>query len=167
MRCRVEFYILRHGDAVDRMTGGYARDADRPLSEAGRAETTTVAEGLRRLGLALDLLLTSPLVRAQQTADLVADVLPVARGPVVLPALAPGGDLAEVLMAAAGGRVMVVGHMPSLAELAGWLAWGDRDLPVPLRTAGVCRIDLDDRARPGTGDLRWLLTPGLVRRLLA
>ena len=158
---------MRHGDAVDRVTGGYTRDADRPLSEAGQAETTTVAEGLRRLGLALDLLLTSPLVRAQQTADLVAEVLPVARGPVALPALAPGGDLTEVVAEATSGRVMVVGHMPSLAELAGWLAWGDRDLMVPLRTAGVCRIDLDERGRPGTGDLRWLLTPGLVRRLLA
>ena len=72
-----------------------------------------------------------------------------------------------MLAAAVSGRVMVVGHMPSLAELAGWLAWGDQALAVPLRTAGVCRIDLDDRRRPGTGDLRWLLTPGLVRRLLA
>jgi phosphohistidine phosphatase SixA len=60
---------------------------------------------------------------------------------------------------------MVVGHMPSLAELVGWLAWGDRSILVPLRTAGVCRIDLDMPAEPGAGDLRWLITPGLVRRL--
>lgn len=163
----MEVYILRHGDAVDRVTGGYAHDADRPLTEAGRAEVLAVASGLRRLGLTLDLLLTSPLVRAVQTAEIIAETLTVARGPVVTPALAPGGDLAAVLAAArpGGQRVMVVGHMPSLGELASWLTWGDPALVVPLRTAGLCRVDLGPHDQPGAGDLRWLLPPRLAGRL--
>lgn len=157
---------MRHGDAVDLAAGGYARDADRPLSDAGREEVRMMAAALGRLGLALDLLLTSPLTRAAQTSALLAETLPVARGPVTLPALAPGGDPAAVLEAAgAGRRVMLVGHLPSLAELAGWLAWGEPALAVPLRTAGICRIDCAGDPRPGAGDLRWLLAPGLVRRL--
>lgn len=162
----MELYILRHGDAADRLTGGYARDEDRPLTEAGRVEVLGVVGGLLRLGLALDLLLTSPLVRARQTAELVASVLSVASGPLDLPALAPGGDLAEVLAAAQRGRrVMVVGHQPSLGELATWLAWGDHLLGLPLRTAGLCRVDLAPGDGPGAGDLRWLLPPRLAARL--
>jgi phosphohistidine phosphatase len=165
-RKAMEIYILRHGDAVDRVTGGFARDADRPLTEAGRAEVLGVAGGLARVGLALDLLLTSPLVRAMQTAEIMASVLAVARGPVACADLAPGGSLDEVLSKArAGRRVMVVGHMPSLGELAGWLAWGDPALVLPLRTAGLCRIDLGTDERPGAGDLRWLLPPKLAARL--
>jgi phosphohistidine phosphatase len=162
----MELYIMRHGDAVDRATGGYVRDADRPLTDAGRAEVLAVAGALGRLGLTLDLLLTSPLVRAAQTADLVASVLTVAREPVVSPALAPGGQIDDILDASrAGQRVMVVGHMPSLGELAAWLAWGDPSMVVGLRTAGVCRVDLDASGRPGEGDLRWLLPPKMARRL--
>lgn len=162
----MELYILRHGDAVDRVTGGYARDADRPLTDAGHAEVLAVAGGLKRLGLELDLLLTSPLVRAVQTAEAIASVLPVANGPTVCAALAPGGDLGEALAAArAARRVMVIGHNPSLGELAGWLAFGDPALVVPLRTAGLCRIDLDPGDGPGQGDLRWLLPPRLAGRL--
>jgi phosphohistidine phosphatase len=162
----MELYILRHGDAVDRVTGGYARDEERPLTDAGRRETLAVAGGLGRLGLALDLLLTSPLVRARQTAELVASVLSVASGPVDCPPLAPGGDLRAVLAAArAGRRVMVVGHMPALGALATWLTWGDETLILPLRTAGLCRVDLADGAGPGEGELRWLLPPRLAARL--
>jgi phosphohistidine phosphatase len=161
----MELYILRHGQAADRVTGGYANDADRPLTPAGEAEVLGVAGGLARAGVELDLLLTSPLVRAHQTAALVASVLPAGDGPVACPALATG-DLAAILAAArTGRRVMVVGHNPSLGELAGWLAFGDPGAIVPLRTAGLCRVDLAAGAQPGQGDLRWLLPPRLAARL--
>jgi phosphohistidine phosphatase len=161
----MELYILRHGDAVDRVTGGYARDEDRPLTDEGRAEALGVAGGLSRLGVSLDLLLTSPLVRAAQTAEVIASVVTVASGPTICQALA-SGELSEILAAArAGRRTMVVGHMPSLGELATWLAWGDPSLTLPLRTAGLCRVDLADGDEPGQGDLRWLLPPRLAARL--
>lgn len=161
----MELYILRHGQAADRATGGYANDAERPLTADGEIEVLGVAGGLARTGVGLDLLLTSPLVRARQTAELVASVLPAGDGPVACPALAIG-DLAAILAAVrAGQRVMVVGHNPSLGELAGWLAFGDPGSIVPLRTAGVCRIDLGPGMGPGDGDLRWLLTPRLAARL--
>jgi phosphohistidine phosphatase len=163
----MELYIVRHGDAVDPITGGYARDADRPLTSAGAQEVEAAGAGLARLGVAIDRLLTSPLVRARQTADLLAPLVARGQSPVACLALAPGGQLAEVLEALQGGRrVMVVGHNPSLGELAGWLAFGDPLATVPLRTAGVCRVDLAAGAAPGQGDLRWLLPPKLVARLV-
>ena len=162
----MHLYLLRHGDAVDLVTGGYARDADRRLSEAGQAEVRAVTAGLERLGLKLDLLLSSPLTRAWQTAEIVAESLPLARGPVACPALVPDGDLADALAATRGaGRVMLVGHLPLLGEMIGWLLWGDPSLGIAPRTAGLCRIDLDDRARPGEGELRWFLPPRLAGRL--
>ena len=165
----MELYILRHGDAVDRVTGGYARDEERPLTEQGREEASLAGRALSALGARPDLLLTSPLVRARQTAELAAEALRPRRGPLESAALAPGGSSEAVLAAlreTGGARAaLLVGHMPDLGELVGWLVWGQPDLAVPLRTGGVCRVDLPDQPAPGTGDLRWLLPPRLLRRL--
>ena len=171
----MELYILRHGDAVDRVTGGYARDEDRPLTEQGREEARLAGGALAALGVRPDLLLVSPLVRARQTAELAAEALRPRRGPLESAALAPGGRPEEVLAALRGamhgegasgaGSALLVGHMPDLGELVGWLVWGQLDLAVPLRTGGVCRVDLPDQPAPSTGDLRWLLPPRLLRRL--
>lgn len=186
----MDLYLLRHGDAADRETGGYARDEDRPLTEAGRVETRQAARALAGLGVACDLLLTSPLTRAAQTATIAAAVLRPARGPELCAALAPGGvvtgtlwprdpgdpepaDTAarwEAVLAATAAsgparRVLLVGHMPDLGELAGWLIWGRTDTAVWLRTAGLCRITTPDPPARGTGDLRWLLPPRLLRQL--
>lgn len=164
--CGVDLYLLRHGEAVDQIVGGYARDADRPLTEDGRSEVSGVAEGLQRLGLTLDRLLTSPLLRARQTAELIGEQVPLTGRIEICPALAPGGDLAAILAATRGGqRVMLVGHLPTLSELIGWLAWGDASLSVHLGTAGLCRLDLPAGAAPGMAQLRWLLPPRLSRRL--
>jgi len=165
----MELYLLRHGDAVDRATGGYKRDEDRPLTGEGEDEVRQAAGALLKLGVALDLVLTSPLVRARQTADLVADALAPKRGVEVSQALAPGGRPEAILRAVVGvgpvERVLLTGHMPDLGALAGWLAWGQDAPTIPLRTAGLCRVDLPDHPTPGSGDLRWLLPPRLLRRL--
>src|SRR6266542_4230376 len=98
----MELYLLRHGDAVDRATGGYKRDEDRPLTDEGEEEVRQAAGALLKLGVALALVLTSPLVRARQTADLVADALEPKRGIEVRQALAPGGRPEAILRAVAG-----------------------------------------------------------------
>lgn len=187
----MDLYLLRHGDAADRETGGYARDEDRPLTDTGQTETRRAAEALVALGVEIDLLLTSPLVRAEQTAAIAAGVLKPRRDPERCAALAPGGTVdgplwpydpgdpvtpseegpgrrQEAVLAAIGGgarRVLLVGHMPDLGELAGWLVWGRADTPIWLRTAGLCRITTPDPLAAATGDLRWLLPPRLLRRL--
>ena len=162
----MDVLLLRHGDAVDRLTGGYARDEDRPLTDAGRDEARTAALALARLGATPDLILTSPLVRATQTAVVVADTLGLRRAPEIAAALAPGADRAPLLAALPPtGTALLVGHMPDLGELAGWLCWGTPDATLPLRTGGLCRITAADPTIPGGGDLRWLLPPEVLRRI--
>lgn len=165
----MEIYLLRHGDAVDRLTGGYARDDDRPLTAAGRAEARDAARALARLGEAPALVLTSSLVRAVQTATLAAEELRSARDPEICDALAPGGSpqaIVEALIALGSpASALLVGHMPDLGELAGWLVWGQFDTALAFRTGGLCRITAPDPPAPGTGDLRWFLPPRLLRRL--
>lgn len=168
-RRSVEIYLLRHGDAVDRETGGYARDAERPLTERGREEGQAAAAALVGLNERPDLILTSPFVRAVETATLAAAILRPARGPERCDALASGTtpEAIAAALAAAGpvGRVLLVGHMPDLGELAGWLVWGLPEATFALRTGGLCRIAAPVGPVEGGGDLRWLLSPKLLRRL--
>ena len=173
----MELYLLRHGDAVDRATGGYATDDERPLTGAGRAEARRAAGALAELGVKPELVLTSPLARAAETAAIAAELLRPRYGAHESAALAPGGTPAAVLAAVTGygdyfgvgdapvRRVLLVGHMPDLGELAGWLVWGRAELALRLRTGGMCRIDLPADPAAGAGDLRWLLPPRLLRRL--
>jgi phosphohistidine phosphatase len=165
----MEIYLLRHGDAADRLTGGYPRDEDRPLTAAGRDEARDAARALARLGAVPDRVLTSPLVRAVQTAALVAGELRATQAPAVCDALAPGGSHEAIVtaLAAAGSAssVLLVGHMPDLGELAGWLVWGQPEATLAFRTGGLCRITTPALPAPGTGDLRWFLPPKVQRRL--
>ncbi len=164
----MDLYLLRHGDAVDRLTGGHPRDETRPLTEKGRAEARAAALALRGLGIAIDRILTSPLVRAEQTAHLASELLRPARGLARCGALAPGGTPEEIVAAltvAPDGAILLVGHMPDLGELAGWLLWGDTLAAIPFRTGGLCRITVPAPPTPGQGDLRWLAPPKLLRKL--
>ena len=165
----MELLLLRHGDAADRLTGGYARDEDRPLTDDGRNEAHFAALALARLGAVPDLVLTSPLVRAAQTATGVAETLDLRRSPETCAALAPGGQrealIATLRSADSAASVLLVGHMPDLGELSGWLCWGNPAAALPFRTGGLCRITMPPSLIPGTGDLRWFLPPKAQRRL--
>ena len=165
----MDLYLLRHGDAVDRLTGGYVRDEDRPLTDAGRAEARDAGRALDRLDAVPDLILTSPLVRAVQTAETVAEALRAPLEPAICAPLAPGGQpeaiVAALLAAGPPASVLLIGHMPDLGELAGWLIWGQPEATLSFRTGGLCRVTMPDHLAPATGDLRWLLPPRLLRRL--
>lgn len=158
----MELYFLRHGAAVDQAPAG-GSDADRPLSDEGAAEMEAEARGLERLNVRPDLLLTSPLVRAQQTATIVGRVLGVQAQPAE--ALAPGCDLARLLGLlgehSAAERVMVVGHEPDFSRLIGTLTGGSR---VQLKKGGLARVDLA-ALEQGAGVLVWLLPPRVLREV--
>ena len=164
----MELYLLRHGDAADRLTGGYARDEERPLTERGREEARAAALALRELRARPDQVITSPLVRARQTAQIVAEITGPPHGLRIADALAPGGrpEVVAMLLAEmpADSAVVLVGQMPDLGELAGWLLWNDPLATLPFRTGGLCRITAPTPPGPG-GDLRWFLPPKLLRKL--
>ena len=165
----MNIYLLRHGDAVDRLTGGYARDEERPLTEKGQQEARIAAESLRALGVTIAEIFASPLIRATQTASVATEILRPTRGLTRCEALAPGGTPEGIVAALAGigadEAALLVGHMPDLGELAGWLIWGDPLVAVPFRTGGLCRITVSTPPMPGQGDFRWFAPPKLLRKL--
>jgi phosphohistidine phosphatase len=160
-------FIVRHAIAAERGEK-WPDDAKRPLTHDGAARMRSAAEGLAAMGVSLDVVITSPLVRAEQTADILVKCLGGEAKLVTAPALAPGGSpaaVAEAVGALAKGRNMaIVGHEPGLGELAAWLV-GARQ-PLPFKKGGVCRIDVVDwppTAKSGT--LVWFATPKMLRAL--
>jgi phosphohistidine phosphatase len=155
----LDIYIFRHGEAEPR---GKRGDAARRLTGGGKAEVRRVAQGLARLGAEIDVILTSPLVRAEETAAIAGDVLKPPGGVRRCDALAPGGTNAALFKELSGLRkscVMLVGHQPDLGELASVLVWGSPGVGIALKKAGVVRV-LTERLPPAaTGELRWVLTP--------
>jgi phosphohistidine phosphatase len=158
----VELYLIRHAHALPLGENGINLDEDRRLSETGEAQTRTIAEGLRRRGIALELIVTSPLARARQTADGVVGHWSAPAPEVqVCEELAPGGSkkrLARFLRQSAKQRVAVVGHEPDLSEWAAWLI-GGKNSRIELAKAGVACINCEAGARKGCGALIWLVTP--------
>jgi phosphohistidine phosphatase len=142
---------------------------DRPLTPEGVSKMEKAARGLRALEVEPKLILSSPLPRARQTAEIVARALPGEIPLKITAALAPGGrrpDLYGELAARSGlESVMLVGHQPSLGEIAGEIAWGAAAHYVELKKGGACALEIEEfRAKP-RGTLLWLLTPAILREL--
>jgi phosphohistidine phosphatase len=161
-----ELYLVRHAIAAERGPE-WPDDTLRPLTERGISRFKGVVGGLRWLDLSLDEVLTSPLVRAKQTADLLAGGLnqvPVVK---ILDALAPGyapaATMSQVARSARGRRVALVGHEPALGELAAYLIGAPRALP--FRKGGACRIDVEGLSSKRAGTLVWFMPPRVLRRL--
>jgi phosphohistidine phosphatase len=144
-------------------------DAERPLTEDGIAKLRKAAAGLRRTAVAPDLILSSPLVRARQTAEILIEALGEKIPLKLTPALAPSGTREEIYEEIRRSRkseaLMLVGHQPSLGELAGAIAWGSPDHYVELKKGGICAIELDQLLPMPRGTLLFLLTPGILRAL--
>jgi phosphohistidine phosphatase len=158
----VDLYLIRHADALPLGERGVTDDAERPLSEKGEGQAAQVAAGLQRRGVRLDLLLTSPLLRARQTAEaLLRHGPPLVTELETCDELTPGTKrkkLARALLATAKDVVGLVGHQPDLGEFAAWLI-GDAGVQLEFAKAGVAFVRCQDMPRKGTGTLRWLVTP--------
>lgn len=161
-----ELYLIRHGIAAQRGPQ-YPDDTKRPLTTQGIARLRREAEGLVQLDVAFDLVLSSPLVRARQTADIIAGALPGRPNVVTTDTLAPGGSYAAIIdelgKHTRRARIALVGHEPDLGEFAARLVGGKK--PIELKKGSVCRIDVQSLPPAGPGRLRWLLTPRMLRKI--
>jgi phosphohistidine phosphatase len=165
----MELYLLRHGIAADLGEGGVTRDADRPLTDEGRAKMKQEAKGMKKLGLAFDLIFTSPLVRTRQTAEIVAEVLSLEDRIVITEALAPGRSFmhasykhAEIFLEIGAhecSRALLVGHQPDMSEYASILLHGQRGVNVEFKKGALCAIEVSSLPPRTPGALLWLLTP--------
>jgi phosphohistidine phosphatase len=161
-----ELYVVRHAIAAERGPD-WPDDDLRPLTEKGIARFKEGVAGLAWLDVALDEIFSSPLVRAKQTADLLAAGIAGKPAVKLLPALAPGIGPADVMTqlsrAAKRRRIAVVGHEPGLGELAAHLIGAPR--PLPFRKGSVCRVDLQGLTGKRPGSLVWFATPKMLRHL--
>jgi phosphohistidine phosphatase len=161
-----ELYLVRHAIAAER-GAEWPDDTKRPLTERGVSRFKEVVKGLRRVDVAVDEIYTSPLVRAKQTAELLAAGLE-GKPPVkILEALAPGHTATSVMSnlarIAKRRRIALVGHEPELGELAAHLIGAGRSLP--FKKGGICRIDVGSLASRRAGALVWFVPPAVLRRL--
>lgn len=161
-------YILRHATAEEAASSG--DDGARKLTQRSKEKMQGAAAGLCVMGLKFDVILTSPLVRAAETAEIVSAAYENSPPPQVLPALATGVAAADAVTAlrpfAKHGEVMIVGHEPQLSAIASILLTGAADtVHMKLKTGGCLAIDLPSRFERGGGELRWMLTHRQLRTM--
>lgn len=161
----MRLYLVRHALAVPRGTPGYARDAQRPLTDEGREQARSVGDGLKRLKVgAGTLVLTSPYARAAQTAEAIVKACDVRAPLAELPDLRPETPPQETSRALAAfasyDQLVLVGHEPHMSAWLGELIAGPHGLRCLFKKAGVACVEVERVPPPsGSGILRWFLTP--------
>jgi phosphohistidine phosphatase len=162
----LELYLIRHGIAAERGEE-YPDDSKRPLTADGIARLRKEAKALDALGITFAHIVSSPLVRTRQTADVIAETLKskpaVTTSDALAPAGTPGAVMQELAKHAKRESLALVGHEPNLGELAARLI-GART-PLEFKKGGICRIDFETLPPKGVGSLRWFLPPRLLRKL--
>lgn len=154
-----ELYLLRHAHAGDsaKWTGS---DSERPLSPKGKRQAERLGTFLAERGFAPDSIVTSPKLRARQTAELVADAIGIAvavddrlGGPLEV------DDVNDIVKRAGGTSIVLVGHDPDFSDLCALLTGTEY---LPMKKGALARIDMALPLAPNGGVLRWLLPPELV-----
>jgi phosphohistidine phosphatase len=166
----MQLLVIRHAIAEDKKV--FARtgrsDDERPLTKRGRAEMKRVAKGLRGQVKSIDVLASSPLVRAAQTAAIVAkayDEMYVETVEELAPDRTPA-DFAKWLRTQRDAvLVAIVGHEPHLGSLVTWLMAGLRDSHVEIEKGGACLLDIYGKPDARCAVQLWLLTPDVLARL--
>ena len=168
-------YLLRHGIAVDRDAADIGSDADRPLTAKGERRMLREANAMQALGLEFGEIFTSPLVRAEQTAGIIAQAYEAQGKVVTTEALAPGlgfgarldqqSPIVALLRQRALESALLVGHEPDLSHLASLLLTANLNLKLQLKKGGLCAINVHDLTTCTENELLWLLAPRQLRAI--
>lgn len=166
---RFQLVLMRHGIAAAAGTPAYPDDAGRPLTPEGRRKMKEAGKGLVKLRLEIDWIVTSPLLRAAETAQIVAESFPVSPPLDTLESLGSGGPL-ESLTAflqkrPERRRPLIVGHEPQLSDFAARLIGAGRNANLAFKKGGCCLIRFEGSPEASRGTLMWWLTPSLLRSL--
>ena len=158
----MQVHLLRHGTAEDMRPGG--SDAERKLTAAGCNEVRSAAECARRAKVAPTLILSSPYVRAVETAEIAAQVLgyrgDIVRTDLLIPSASPQRVWNEIRSRQDEMQILLAGHEPLLSQLASYLL-STPALQIEMRKATLVRIDLDHFAQDPRGILKWMAPPDI------
>ena len=160
----MDLFLLRHGIAFNLGEAGATKDSERPLTPEGIAKVKRIAAAMEAMELDFELMLSSPFVRARETAELVARALKLEDRLKLEPSLACGGSMREVIRGLASRKtpprsVLLVGHEPDLSELISLLVSGDPGFLVTMKKGGLCKLSAEPLLYGRCATLDWLLTP--------
>jgi phosphohistidine phosphatase len=159
----MKLYILRHGDAVEHGDSRY-KENERPLTPKGIQRTKQLAHVLREMEISFDTILSSPLIRARQTAEIIA------RGQSsekveLTDHLTPAGSmekLVERINVLRPESVLLAGHEPYLSGFISLLTIGAPNLPIKMKKGALCRLEVDSLSCGKCATLEWLLQPRVI-----
>jgi phosphohistidine phosphatase len=164
--------VIRHAIAVEPEEASKRQlpDAQRPLTKPGRKKMRAAARGLARVIDCVDVLASSPFVRALETAEIVADACGGGIEISNVDELKPGKPVKSVLQWLQGqhadATIALVGHEPQLGMLVSYLLAGERKRPfVEMRKGSACMLSFEDEVKAGAATLQWMLKPGQLREL--
>src|SRR5258708_4405156 len=166
----MHLFILRHAIAEELSAQHHGKDSDRRLTPEGEKKMRRAAEGMKAIGLAFDLILTSPYARAEQTAQIVAEVFKLKDILEQSAALAPHGSprkLIEELNEKSPGRksILLAGHEPYLSCLISVLISGNEGVPITLKKGALCKLAVGELEYGQCATLEWLLAPKQMRAM--
>ena len=159
-------YMMRHGIASEPNDPSLEQDRQRPLTDVGREKIEQIARKLKKLAINPDLILSSPYVRAQQTASIVAKEFDLQKHIILSDLLQPAGTADTIVNAIVenylADELLIVGHEPCLGLLISFLAAANLDLAINIKKGGVCCLSTDDLRMERRAALEWLLPPKLL-----
>jgi phosphohistidine phosphatase len=167
----MNLYLMRHAIAVVADEPGVDTDGERPLSPKGIKRIRRAVQGLKRLEVPFDGLLSSPVIRARQTADIVAEYLGLEGQVEEISGLAPESSVDNLILGLTRFRnrehLLLVGHEPLLSQTISYLVTGKKNesLSFELKKGGLCRIEIDGLPPEKPAALHWLLAPKQLRLL--
>ncbi len=167
----MELFILRHGEAGKRLSSATG-DKSRPLTSTGKTEVLEEARALKRIGIKFNVIVTSPLKRAYETANIVANVYKKKNILKIWNELAPEGSVTDVYQKISQfgpeTSILMVGHEPQLTEITKGIINKDKTAScnIVLKKAGLVRINISKSNPSPKGELRWLLTPRIFKAIV-
>lgn len=169
----MDLYLLRHGDAGKRMAGAGGNSGDVPLTIVGREEIAIIARSVKDLNLKFSAIVTSPLKRAVQTAKIIAKVLAMEKRISIWNELVPEGNrskLYDILnQYTRESSVLMIGHEPYLSNMMYDMIFQKNRVNqlgrINLKKAGLAKIRVISLTPNISGELRWLLTPRILKLL--
>jgi len=167
----MNLFFLRHGIALDQDDPSLGHDRERPLSHKGTRRMRKAAKGLQRLDIPFDAVLTSPLLRARQTAEIVAATLGIESLLEEISGLAPESTVEHLLFGLTRYQdrqhLLLVGHEPLLSNTAAYLLNGKEPgrLTLEFKKGSLCHIEVESLASGAPAKLHCLLMPKQLRSL--